>query len=66
MANLLAMSMAIMMSPHSLRTILIDEETGKELDRPTGMWRQSGYLHSALDIMVKWSAIENKKQKLKE
>lgn len=46
---LLAMASSILMNPFSLRQKTKETST----DRPAGIWRQSGYLHSCIDAVVR-------------
>lgn len=51
MTILLAMATSIMMTPGCLRQI--SSTNNSVTNRPTQIWRQSGYLHSCIDILVR-------------
>lgn len=53
---LLTMATSVMMTPGSMRQI----NNTNAANRPTQIWRQSGYLHSAIDILVRAKIIEDR------
>ena len=58
MATLLAMAASVLMTPGNMRQIPLNSNISN--DRPTEIWRQTGYLHSCLDILVRTKIIERK------
>ena len=55
MTILLAMASSILMTPGSLRQT--SSTNNSVTNRPTQVWRQSGYLHSCIDILVRAKVI---------
>lgn len=51
MAILMAMATGIMMTPGNLRQT--SSSTNSVSNRPTQIWRQTGYLHSSIDVLVR-------------
>lgn len=56
MTQLLSVAISILMSPESLRQR--PAKSNNVIDRPTKLWRQTGYLHSAIDAVVRSKIIE--------
>ena len=55
-AYLLMIAVSVLMTPGSIREPV---RFGNQAnDRPTGVWRQTGYLHSCIDIVVRCKIIE--------
>ena len=51
MSHLLVIASTILMTPGSLRQPIKSGEGAN--DRPSGIWRQTGYLHSSIDTIVR-------------
>ena len=60
MAQLLAFALSILVTPGSLRLVSEAAKQNNITDRPTALWRQTGYLHSAIDAIVRYKIIENR------
>lgn len=60
MAQFLAIAATVLMTPGSLRHVRTDKNNNNITDRPTALWRQTGYLHSAIDAVVRTKIIENR------
>ena len=56
MAYLLIIAASVLMTPGSLRQLTKEGAT----DRPSGIWRQTGYLHSCIDAVVRCKIIEGR------
>lgn len=48
------------MTPSNLRQTAQSTKHNNALDRLTALWRQTGYLHSAIDAVVRYKIIENR------
>ena len=59
MAYLLVVAASVLMTPGSLR------QPTKEgvVDRPSGIWRQTGYLHSCIDAIIRCKIIDARSNK---
>lgn len=60
MAQLLAIATSVLMNPGSLRQAKDTTASTNRIDRPSPLWRQSGYLHSGIDAVVRAKIIENR------
>lgn len=53
--NLLAMATSILMTPGNMRKV--PAQSNGANDRPSHLWRQTGYLHSCIDAIVRTKII---------
>ena len=51
LAQLLAMAVSVMMTSGNMR--LVPTNSNNSNDRPARVWRQTGYLHSCVDVLVR-------------
>ena len=58
MKQLLAMATSVIMTPGNMRQIPANPNSFN--DRPSPVWRQTGYLHSCVDVLVRTKIIEQK------
>ena len=64
MKQLLAMATSVIMTPGTMRQIPANPNSFS--DRPSPLWRQTGYLHSCIDALVRTKIIEKKEQTMNE
>lgn len=61
MSHLLIIASTILMTPGSLRQPIKSGEGAN--DRPSGLWRQTGYLHSSIDAIIRCKIIDTRVSK---
>lgn len=57
MGQLITFAVSIISTPDNLRLISQATKQNNVSDRPTALWRQTGYLHSAIDAIVRYKII---------
>lgn len=69
LVNMMVMCMSIFMTEKEIRKIQCEDDLEEDLNsmsreiekRPSGIWRQTGYLHSSLDLLIKCTILTNRK-----